>query len=552
MSLATKTPKKLDLDPRLTTIASTPIDLEAMLPYLKLYPSEDAHIIEEGFRHGFILYFEGPLSTYIVKNHRSAREHIDILLAKVNKDIALGRIVGPFDEPPLPFLRCSAVGLVPKKSDNPDPMSPDNWRFIHDLSTFPRDDSVNSWIPEEYSTVKYATLDSVIDQLSGLGKSALMAKSDLKSAFSTLPMAVSCFNLLGFTINGKYYINCTMPMGASCSCASYERYSTFLQWCVQYETGIDTLSHYLDDYIFFSSKDSPNCQLLLDTFHEICQKFGVPVSPEKIVNPTTKLEFLGLTLCTDTQQVQVPETKLVEVREKIKKALAHERSRITLKELQSLIGSLNFLCKAIAPGRPFVRRLSFLTRGLTQPWQHVRLNKGVKDDLHMWLTFLEKYNGVTFFRDIQWSDTSQLGLYSDASMWGFGIYFNGRWAFSEWPCQSRLTTSIQIMEMFPIAVAMTIWGHFFQNKKVIFHCDNMSVVEALNKKSSKCGIIMSILRFITLKSLEYNMLFKATHVMGVSNVYCDQLSRGQVQAFRESCPRAYPEPDVIPPTVWLI
>ncbi len=40
----------------------------------------------------------------------------------------------PFKEKPLPNLRCSAVGLVPKKSNNPDPNSTNNWRFIHDLS----------------------------------------------------------------------------------------------------------------------------------------------------------------------------------------------------------------------------------------------------------------------------------------------------------------------------------------------------------------------------------------------------------------------------------
>jgi hypothetical protein len=98
-----------------------------MLPYLQQYPSPDATIIEQGFREGFSLHFEGPPSSYTVKNHRSAQEHKDVLMKKVQKEIELGRIIGPFSEPPLPNLRCSAVGLVPKISNNPDTNSPHNW-----------------------------------------------------------------------------------------------------------------------------------------------------------------------------------------------------------------------------------------------------------------------------------------------------------------------------------------------------------------------------------------------------------------------------------------
>jgi hypothetical protein len=53
------------------------------------------------------------------------------------------------------------------------------------------------------------------------------------------------------------------------------------------------------------------------------------------------------------QTITIPLNKLKEIEEKIKAVL--NKSKVTLKELQSLIGSLNFACRAVAPGRAFLR-----------------------------------------------------------------------------------------------------------------------------------------------------------------------------------------------------
>jgi hypothetical protein len=39
-------------------------------------------------------------------------------------------------------------------------------------------------------------------------------------------------------------------MGCSISCATFEQFSTFLQWAVTHETNTDNLDHYLDDLFF--------------------------------------------------------------------------------------------------------------------------------------------------------------------------------------------------------------------------------------------------------------------------------------------------------------
>ncbi len=113
-------------------------------------------------------------------------------------------------------------------------------------------------------------------------------------------------------------------------------------------------------------------------------------------------------------------------------------------------------------------------------------------------------------------------------------------------------SSIQLMEIFPIAVALSMWVHMLQNKKMVFNNDNQGVTEILSSQSSKCSQIMIIVHFIVLSSLKHNFLFRALHAPGISNVYCDQLSRGRIKEFKEGCPHARQDSDNIPLSVWQI
>ena len=48
----------------------------------------------------------------------------------------------------------------------------------------------------------------------------------------------------------------------------------------------------------------------------------------------------------------------------------------TLKELQSLIGTLNFACKVIPLGHPYLQRMIELTQNVKQPHHQMKLSTG--------------------------------------------------------------------------------------------------------------------------------------------------------------------------------
>ncbi|CAG2246210.1 unnamed protein product [Mytilus edulis] len=226
--------------------------------------------------------------------------------------------------------------------------------------------------------------------------------------------------------------------------------------------------------------------------------------------------------------------------------------------MQSLLGSLNFACRVVVPGRAFCRRLIDSTIGLNKPHYRIRITSNIKADLLMWKSFLKNFNGLTLMPDRLWTSNEALEFYTDSaggSTLGFGIYFKGRWAHGLWPRtwhKRGLLSNITFLELFPVMVAIILWGSELRNKKVLFHIDNEGAVHIINKKSSKSSDVMILVRRLVLETLHHNILIKADHVPGKVNTIADAISRCQWSRFRNLAPNASLTPTPIPNQVWIL
>lgn len=468
---------------------------------------------------------------------------------KISKELALGRIAGPFTSPPMSTFRVSPIGVVPKKAIH-------EYRLIHHLS-YPDNLSVNDFIDQNLCSVQYTKFDEAVSMVQKLGKNTMCAKSDIQSAFRLLRVWPGDFDQLGFKFEGLYYFDKCLPMGCAISCALFEKFSSFLQWIVAKRARNNNILHYLDDFLFMGKSDTNQCSYNLNVFLQTCFELGVPIANEKTEGPKTKISFLGLEIDTVSMLVRIPQSKVLEIVDKIKSLLSKKKA--TLKEIQSLNGSLNFACRAIRPGRPFLRRLINLTAGLTKPNHHVRLNAEISQDLTMWLDFFSHFNGISVFNDRFWVSNSHLELFTDSSGkigHGFGIYFAGKWAYERWPAlwiNAGLLSDITLLEFFPILVSVLTWGNLLSNKKVLFRSDNEAVVHIINKQTSKSNSVMVLLRKFTLVCLQFNIMVKAEHVSGVKNSITDSLSRQQLVRFRRlTGNQADPKPTPLSPDIWTL
>ena len=104
------------------------------------------------------------------------------------------------------------------------------------------------------------------------------------------------------------------------------------------------------------------------------------------------------------------------------------------KKMQTLIGSLNFCCRAIVIGRPFIRHLIDSVCGLTKPYHHIRIKKDICLDLILWLKFLKQFNSILGFHDKFWVSNEDFQLFSDSAggeNLAFGLYFQGHWCHAK-------------------------------------------------------------------------------------------------------------------------
>ena len=93
--------------------------------------------------------------------------------------------------------------------------------------------------------------------------------------------------------------------------------------------------------------------MTLQSIVVLCSELRVPLQEGKTVHPTTCIVFMGITLDSELIEAGLPNEKIIKITGKINEMINCKRT--TSKQLQSLIGLLNFACCVVLPGRAFFK-----------------------------------------------------------------------------------------------------------------------------------------------------------------------------------------------------
>ena len=269
-----------------------------------------------------------------------------------------------------------------------------------------------------------------------------MAKTDLKSAFRLIPIHPDDWNLLGIYWQSQYYVDMYLPFGLRSAPFLFNQLSDGLEWILKNNYGIQHVIHILDDF-FIAEQNKLDCLTSFSTLLRVFMSLKAPVVASKTIGPSREIEFMGIILDSVRMEARLPQDKLIRINQLLD-SFKNRRS-VRLVELQSLIGTLQFACKVVVPGRTFLQRAINLTRGVPSR---------------------------SFFLQSTATPAQNLELYTDAAgSIGFGGYFQGKWFQDHWRPNMQLDQkqgiSIEWQELFPI-VACTIWHPLLARKRLQF------------------------------------------------------------------------------------
>ena len=561
----------------------TPIKFDELqkLLYKTHYRKDETMFLTKGFRKGFTIGYKGPMlrqdSSRNISFTPGVGNKID-MWNKIMKEVKLGRYAGPFNKIPFRNFVQSPIGLVPKAGGQT--------RLIFHLSYKFKNgnESINFWTPKERCSVHYSDIDQPVCNCLKLMQQAkeqthdgsyvfnclFFGKTDLKSAFHLVPIKQKHWMLLilkaenPLTGEVMYFVDKCMPFGASISCSHFQRLSNALRHIVEVmEKLYNSVTNYLDDFLFIHYIKQV-CISLMHRFLNVCKQICFPVADEKTEWPCQIVIFLGMILNGKSLTLMVPEDKKQKAINQLHMACV--KKKLTVKEIQEFTGILNFLNRAIVPGRVFTRRMytllsSKIVNGqgvMLKQHHHINLTREFWNDCEIWTTFLT-HQQVVNRKFVNFSASElpeEICFYSDSSKnvkLGFGCYFGGNWLFGQWEQDfiQKEDPSIAYLELFALTAGILAWGYKIQNKKMLLHCDNQSVVHMMNNMTSSCINCMYLLRLLALDNLLYNRTIQVSYIDTKANYLADYLSRLMIKKFISVAPAGTKcTPDKVPADIW--
>lgn len=118
--------------------------------------------------------------------------------------------------------------------------------------------------------------------------------------------------------------------------------------------GYDLTIVYLDDFLIISEYKHI-CAEALKTLMQLLLKLGFMIHWGKVVDPTTRITFLGIELDSVSMTLRLPQEKRLLLKQELQSSLLHKH--FTKCQLQSLAGRLSWAASLVKGGRVFPCRI---------------------------------------------------------------------------------------------------------------------------------------------------------------------------------------------------
>ena len=449
------------------------------------------------------------------KNHASARAFPADIEHYIVTELSHKALLGPFAGPPANTCHFSPLMTRPKKGSL-------FRRVIIDLS-WPRGLSVNDGISRtDYIdgplTISLPTHDDMERAVVRAGRGAFMYKTDLSRGYRQLRVDPMDWPYLSFQHKGGHFMDICPPFGLRSSAMAMQRVS---QAIVHLHGRRGFLSRaYIDDFGGVEHAEH-RAQTALETLQGIMDALGVQQAEGKICLPAQVMVWLGISFDTMAMSMTIPQEKMAEIM-----ACLGDWSgkvRATRREIQSLLGLLNFVASVAPPVRLFTNRMLDNLRE-TPPAGATSLSHQFKMDVRFFQELLPIFNGRKIMGKKVLPYQHQVEL--DACLTGCGAVAGDQFYATPFPQEVlEAEHTIAHLELLNIVVAVKVWRERWAGWSVQIYCDNLNSVFVLQSGRSRDLFMRECAREVFLHTAACDIELQICHRPGTQMVWADALSR---------------------------
>ena len=467
------------------------------------------------------------------------------LALSIDTDFSLGYLYKATGEES--NLTLNSVFCVPKRQFGQN--IPDKFRRV----MHPK--GANEATDPEASAITYTSVmqaaQAAVKLRDQTGRSVRFSKYDCKHAFYLCPLQPSQIPYMGFEFGKQKYVFGRVPFGVRCGSRLFSSVALTINWLLKHVFLCPITFSYCDDFLLVCSSEA-ECRTLSAIFELIMKLLGVPLQADKIEIAQPEITFLGTEMDAEKETLDLPERR----KQLLQSILAawQASNKVPLKELRSLTGTLNFVCRTCPQGKLFLRRMYntitwFEKRGLSDTADY-EISREMRKDLHWWVCMAPHLDKMSM-RIINQPFTRH--VHTDASDFGGAgveknMYFQIKWE-AAYDFMKKDAACINLRELFACVTMAMTFAHTWEGEHVCFHCDNMSATLAVLAGKSKNIVIMHYLRVLALLGAVYKFTYRFEHIAGVKNVVADFLSREEVEKIKINYPHLVQSPAIWVPRV---
>ena len=449
-------------------------------------------------------------------NHPSAQRYGPDIEHYIATELRHGALCGPFAGPPVTNFHASPLMTKPKKDAA-------HRRVIMDLSWPKGGGAVNDGISDVTyidgpATVTLPTAEYMVQRILELGPGAWLYKTDLARGYRQLRVDPLDWPLLGFRYRGQYFMDICPPFGLRSSAMCMQRTTEAI--CYMHGGAGYASRAYLDDF-GGAEPTQPVARDALSALQDIMAALGVREAQHKVHHPAQQMVWLGIHYDTVAMRMSIPTAKLEEIMDILKQW--EGRTRASRRDVQSLVGLLQFVASVSPPVRIYTNRMLQCLRDMPERGTD-GLSLGFRQDLRFFLDLLPQYSGVRIL-DKQ-NLPYQASIELDACLTGCGATI-GEEFYSEVfpPLVLEQNHSIAHLEMLNVVVALKVWRELWAGKRVRIEGDNSNTCLALQTGRSRDPFLQHCVREVFLITAAEDIELLALHKPGVLLVRADALSR---------------------------